>query len=217
MGRVRSERKLHPAVLLVRGSSRITREAEERRLPRFDHRLAPTLLHPRRNCCMYALSTCWNSHRHTDGRAMLREIRDLGFDHAELSHGIRISLLPGIFEAVAAGEIQISSLHNFCPLPMGVDRPAPNLYKFSSDDRRERESAFRHTLKTLDTAVRVKARLVVLHTGSVDMKDYTDKLIDLVAEGKKATPKYEKLCQELLAQREKKKARYVENAFELLR
>src|SRR6266540_137937 len=107
---------------------------------------------------MYSLSSCWNSHRHTDGRAMLREIRDLGFAYAELSHGIRISLLPGIFEAVSAGEIQISTLHNFCPLPMGVDRAAPNIYKFSSDDRRERESAFKHTLKTLDTAVRVKAK-----------------------------------------------------------
>jgi sugar phosphate isomerase/epimerase len=148
---------------------------------------------------------------------MLREIRDLGFEYAELSHGIRISLLPGIFEAVDSGEIQISTLHNFCPLPIGVDRAAPNLYQFSSDDRRERESAFKHTLKTLDTAVRVKARLVVLHTGSVEMKDYTDKLIDLVAEGKKDTPKYEKLCQEVLELREKKKARYVEYAYETLR
>ena len=34
---------------------------------------------------------------------MLREIAGMGFDHAELSHGIRISLLPGIFEAVDAG------------------------------------------------------------------------------------------------------------------
>jgi hypothetical protein len=40
---------------------------------------------------MYSLSTCWNSHRHTDGRAMLREVRDLGFEFAELSHGTRIS------------------------------------------------------------------------------------------------------------------------------
>ena len=76
---------------------------------------------------MYSLSTCWNSHRHTDGRALLREIRDLGFTHAELSHGTRISLMPGILDAVAAGEMRISSLHNFCPLPMGVDRAAPNL------------------------------------------------------------------------------------------
>src|ERR1044071_4488417 len=75
---------------------------------------------------MYSLSTCWNSHRHSDGRAMLREIRDLGFEYAELSHGTRISLMPGIIEAVTAGEIKISSLHNFCPLPMGVNNSAPN-------------------------------------------------------------------------------------------
>src|SRR5262245_35312871 len=165
---------------------------------------------------MYSLSTCWNSHRHTDGRAMLREIRELGFEYAELSHGIRISLLPGIFEAVDAGEIKISSLHNFCPLPMGVDRAAPNIYKFSSDDRRERDSAFKHTLRTPETAVRVRAQLVVLHTGCVDMKDYTDKLIELVGAGQQATPKYEKLCQEVLATREKKKSRYLQHAYELI-
>lgn len=148
---------------------------------------------------------------------MLREIRDLGFEYAELSHGIRISLLPGIFEAVEAGEIKISSLHNFCPLPMGIDRAAPNIYKFSSEDRRERESAFKHTLKTLETAVRVKAKLVVLHTGCVDMKDYTDTLIDMVGEGKKDTSKFQKLCDEVRQVREKKKARYMENALESIR
>ena len=166
---------------------------------------------------MYSLSSCWNSHRHTDGRAMLREIRDLGFEYAELSHGIRISLLPGIFEAVDAGEIKISSVHNFCPLPMGVDRPAPNIYKFSSDDRRERESAHKHTLKTLDTAVRVGAKLVVLHTGAVDMKDYTDRLIDMVGEKQRGTPKYDKLCAEAREKREAKKARAYENALDSIR
>ena len=96
---------------------------------------------------------------------MLREIHALGFDHAELSHGIRMSLLPGIFEAVDAGEIKISSLHNFCPLPMGVNHAAPNLYKFSSINPRERDNAWRHTLKTLETAARVQAPAVVLHMG----------------------------------------------------
>jgi hypothetical protein len=60
---------------------------------------------------MYAFSTCWNAHRHTDGRAMLREIRELGLQTAELSHNTRISLMPGIIEAVDAGEMRISSLH----------------------------------------------------------------------------------------------------------
>jgi len=165
---------------------------------------------------MYSLSTCWNSHRHTDGRAMLREIRDLGFEYAELSHGIRISLLPGIFEAVDAGEIKISTLHNFCPLPIGVNQANPNLFRFSSFDTRERENAWRYSLKTLETARRLNAKLVVLHLGSLDMKDYTDKLIGMVAAGQQQTAKYEKLCAEAIDRRELKKEKHLRLVHEIL-
>jgi len=154
---------------------------------------------------MFSFSTCWNSHRHTDGRAMLREIRDLGFEFAELSHGTRISLLPGILDAEDAGEMKISTLHNFCPLPMGVNHAAPNLYQFSDERPRERELALKHTFKSLDFAVRVKAQLVVLHVGSIQLKDYTDKLIEMIEAGEKDSPKYKKLCAELIEKREKKK------------
>jgi sugar phosphate isomerase/epimerase len=147
---------------------------------------------------------------------MLREIREMGFEYAELSHGIRISLLPGVFEAVEAGEIKISTLHNFCPLPMGVNHAAPNIFKFTSEDRRERENAYRHTLKTLETAERVQAKLVVLHMGAIDMKDYTDRMIDMVGAGLKDSPKYEKLCMEVMEKRESKKEKYVDLANELL-
>ncbi|MGN6385775.1 MAG: sugar phosphate isomerase/epimerase family protein [Verrucomicrobiota bacterium] len=147
---------------------------------------------------------------------MLREIREMGFEFAELSHGIRISLLPGVFEAVEAGEIKISTLHNFCPLPMGVNHAAPNIFKFTSEDRRERENAYRHTLKTLETAERVQAKLVVLHMGAIDMKDYTDRMIDMVGAGLKDSPKYEKLCMEVMEKRESKKEKYVDLANELL-
>src|SRR2546430_17548788 len=114
---------------------------------------------------------------------MLREIRDLGFEYAELSHGIRISLLPGIIEAVDAGEIKISHLHNFCPLPIGVNQANPNLFRFSSLDRRERENAWRYSLKTVEMAQRLKARLVVLHMGCIEMKEFTRKLIEMVGAG----------------------------------
>jgi sugar phosphate isomerase/epimerase len=166
---------------------------------------------------MYSLSTCWNAHRHTDGRAMLREIRDLGFGFAELSHDTRISLMPGILEAVDAGEIRISSLHNFCPLPMGVNHAAPNLYQFSAERPRERELALRYTLKTLDFAARIKAPLVVLHLGSIEMKDYTEKLLDLVARGEKDSPKYHKLCVELEEKREARKEPFMQRVREVLK
>jgi sugar phosphate isomerase/epimerase len=148
---------------------------------------------------------------------MLEEIRDMGFEYAELSHGIRISLLPGVFEAVDAKVVKISTLHNFCPLPMGITHAAPNIFKFTSDDRRERENAWRHTLKTIETAERVGARLVVLHMGAIEMRDYTDKLVDMVGEGLKESPKYEKLCLEVMEKRESKKERYVALANEMLK
>jgi sugar phosphate isomerase/epimerase len=148
---------------------------------------------------------------------MLEEIRALGFEYAELSHGIRISLLPGILDAVDSGLIKISSVHNFCPLPMGVERAAPNIFQFSSDDRRERENAFKHSIKSIETAARLKAPLVVLHMGSVDIKDYTDKLIDLIKDGKKDTPKFQKLAEEADRKRRDKGARYIEAAHDMLR
>ncbi len=148
---------------------------------------------------------------------MLREIRELGFEYAELSHGTRISQMPGILDAVDADEIRISSLHNFCPLPMGVNYSAPNLYQFSAERPRERELAARYTLKTLEFAERVKAPLVVLHLGSIEMKDYTSKLKDMLGRGEKGTPKYEKLCAEVSAKREAKKEKFVERTYETLR
>lgn len=148
---------------------------------------------------------------------MLREIRELGFRHAELSHGIRLSLVPGIIEAVDAGDIEITTLHNFCPLPLGISRAAPNVFKFTSLDKRERENALRHTLKTLELAERVKARLVVLHMGAVEIKDYTDKLLELLEAGYRETPKYRRLCEEAEVKREARKERHQEPAYELLR
>ena len=121
---------------------------------------------------------------------MLREIRDLGFDYAELSHGIRVSLVPGILEAVGAGEIKISSLHNFCPLPLGVNHAAPNLYQFSDERPRQRELAIKHTLKTFEFAERVQAPLVVLHLGSMELKDFGGKLEEMLERGERASPKY---------------------------
>jgi sugar phosphate isomerase/epimerase len=114
-----------------------------------------------------ALSTSWCSQRHQDGYAMLREMADLGFEHVELSHGIRITLVPGILRAVKEGVVKISSTHNFCPLPVGVMHAAPNLYEPSASGFQEHEQWVRYTKRTIDFAAQVNARVVVCHLGSV--------------------------------------------------
>jgi sugar phosphate isomerase/epimerase len=153
----------------------------------------------------YAFSTCWNSSRYSDGRAMLFEIHRLGFESAELSHGIRISLVEGIQSALKAGEIKITSLHNFCPLPLGVMYAAPNIFLLSSPDERERTRAITQTLKTIDFAVECRARAVVLHLGRIPTRRYTEKLIKLCKKGKQMLPRYARVKYKASLVREKKK------------
>jgi sugar phosphate isomerase/epimerase len=123
-----------------------------------------------------SLSTSWNSGRHTDGADMLRQIRDMGFTHAELGHGIRFSLWPGVLDAVEQGVIQISSLHNFCPVPLGVMRPSPNCYELTSPVPSIRRCAISCTIETIRNAAKLNVHTVVLHLGSSGMRRITGKL-----------------------------------------
>ena len=99
---------------------------------------------------------------------MLKEMAGLGFEYVELSHGIRITLVPGILKAVEEGIVKVASCHNFCPLPTGVTHAAPNLYVCSSLDGRERDQWMRHSKRTIDFAAQVKARKVVMHLGTAE-------------------------------------------------
>ncbi|HYP15951.1 MAG TPA: TIM barrel protein [Opitutus sp.] len=99
---------------------------------------------------------------------MAREMAELGFEYVELSHGVRITLVPGILRAVEDGIVKISSTHNFCPLPTGVLHAAPNLFEPSALESREHDSWLRHTKRSIDFAAQVKARVLVCHLGSVE-------------------------------------------------
>lgn len=166
---------------------------------------------------MIAFSTCWNSSRHTDGAEMLREIVDLGFDHIELGHGIRISLMPGIQKMFESGKIKFSSLHNFCPLPVEVMGASPDCYQFSSANPRERERAVKQTLQTIDFAERLGAPFVVMHLGEVSMKPITDALIKLIRKNDLLSRKYVREKIRAVKKREAAAPVYLERVKDCLR
>jgi sugar phosphate isomerase/epimerase len=141
---------------------------------------------------------------------MVHEARALGFEYIELGHGTRLSLLDGVQQAVTAGEIKISSLHNFCPLPLGVMGPAPDYYLPSSRDEGERHSAVQHTLRTIDWAAALGAKAVVLHLGRVQMRNYTMRLLDLYAAGKAETSRFLRLREKAVAVRDKKRQKHLD-------
>lgn len=98
---------------------------------------------------------------------MLVEARDLGFEYVELSHGTRIVLVEGILRAVEEGVVKVSSTHNFCPLPMGINHAAPNLFEPSARQVQEHDQWLRHTKRSIDFTAKVGASAMVTHLGSV--------------------------------------------------
>jgi sugar phosphate isomerase/epimerase len=165
---------------------------------------------------MLSFSTCWNSGRHQDGEEMLNEILALGFDRVELGHGVRLSLFEGIQRRLEKGGFTISSLHNFCPLPIEITRAAPDCYQFSSMDARERERALKHTYQTIEFAERFGAKYVVLHLGRTPLDDYTGKLVRRAEVGMIHSREYVREKLECIKKRHEKSPAYFQRAKDCL-
>jgi sugar phosphate isomerase/epimerase len=161
---------------------------------------------------MLSLSTCWNSHRHQEGGQIALEARALGFTHIEVSHGLKVSHLPGLLQAVSEQVIQVSSVHNFCPPPVEVMMDAPDAFEFTSHREGERIRALNLTESTLEMTARLGARRVVLHMGSVLMKPYTERLENLTLAGKIYSREYTKLKLEFVERRARHSQAYLDMA-----
>jgi sugar phosphate isomerase/epimerase len=165
---------------------------------------------------MLSFSTCWNSSRHTEGEALVEEIVAMGFDTIEISHGLKVSLLPGIKKAFEAGRVKVSGLHNFCPSPVELMIDAPDAYEFTSHRPHDRDRAMSLTLKTIEFAAQFHARYVVLHLGSVPIKKFTARLEELTLAGRLHSREYVKLKLAMVSQREKLAPLYFLRAKEAL-
>jgi sugar phosphate isomerase/epimerase len=167
---------------------------------------------------MLSFSTCWNSSRHQDGAAMIEEILALGFDTVELGHGTRVSLLAGIQRLFDSGRFRVSSLHNFCPLPVEVTTANPDCYEFTSHRSLDRERAVKLTRQTIDCAVRLGATYVVLHLGRVHtMRPCTRELIALAKEGRLLSKAAIQLKIAAVREREASGPSYLQRALECLK
>lgn len=161
---------------------------------------------------MLSLSTCWNSHRYHDGRELADEARALGFEFIEISHGTKVSLIPGLMQAYDSGVVRVSSVHNFCPSPVEVLIDAPDAYEFTSHRPFDRERAMRLSLRTIETAVRFGANRIVMHMGSVPLHGYTAKLEKMALAGEIYSRAYIDLKLKFVTAREKVSAFYLDRA-----
>lgn len=133
----------------------------------------------------FSLSTSWNAFRHSSGEEMLFEIEALGFTDVELGFNLSREMLDGVKKEVSARRMRVSSVHNYCPVPDGMERQKalPDCFSMSSGDTAERAAAVKFAKRSVDTAAELGAGAVVLHCGRVEMEDSTRELIGLCRQG----------------------------------
>ena len=147
---------------------------------------------------------------------MIRELLDMGFETVELSHGLPLSLLPGIQQACREGIVRVSGVHNFCPSPIEVQVDAPDCYEFSSKRSSDRERAMRLTRQSLQTASELGGSYLVLHMGSVAMKMFTPRLEAFMEQGRIYSRDFVKCKLEAVTARQKAAAVAYRRAVETL-
>ncbi|MFA5145222.1 MAG: TIM barrel protein [Candidatus Omnitrophota bacterium] len=163
-----------------------------------------------------ALSMSWNAFRYDNGRDALFEIKALGFRGLELSFNLTSAIVRDIGKVLKDGRagLNIRSLHNFCPIPDGLERKEalPDCYSLASLRQKERKLAVKYTKRTIDTAADLGAKAVVLHCGRVDVPDRTRDLIQLFERGLKDSKEFKALKNDIVRERESLSKPFFESA-----
>jgi len=166
------------------------------------------------NQSRFAISTAWNFDVHSDIRGMLSQIKEVGFDAIEVGYNFTSQRLKELISSVEATGIKVVSVHNFCPLPSEVrlDRSLTDCYRLSCLDEKERRKAVDYTKRSIDTACLVSCQAVIIHAGTVELKDdYVSVVLRLYNEGKSNSEEYRKAKERLLAARQAKREGYLES------
>ena len=115
----------------------------------------------------FSLSTNWNNGRLDDGAAIAGEAEALGFDSLELGFRTQPEQLPGFRSRL--DRMPVTSVHAYCPVPIGAPSGHPELYQLCSPDPNERALAHMLLEKTFACAADLGAKVVVFHAGYADL------------------------------------------------
>jgi sugar phosphate isomerase/epimerase len=163
----------------------------------------------------FSLSTSWNASGYTNGWAMIEEIKAAGFDTVELSFALSKEMVDQAAEIYRSGDIKVSSLHNMCPIPVGMDRAkaSPDYYSMSSLHEDERKHACEIAANTIGYAKALGARAVVLHTGFVNVRDRLRELAAAFSDKEK----FARIKSEMMRDREAIKRPYIDSLIKSLK
>ena len=156
----------------------------------------------------------WAKGRFGNMAEFVARARESGFTHVEANASVPPRRLDELIET----SVPISSVHSPCPAVLSSKGiPAANL-SLSSLNRSEREEVVNFAKKTIDLALKVGAKAVVLHMGEVPIDLSLDaKLRRLYRQNLAQTKEYNQIKERLISQRTSQVPPYLEAARKSLR
>lgn len=159
------------------------------------------------------MSTSWNAAAAGSGRQIIDEVTALGFKTLEVDYRVTAEAAMEILGAVRRREISVSSVHNFTPLAPGEKPSSSGGHKLSltSLDESERQRAVDLTLVSVEFALQLGARALVLHLGETDLgREYAKELSGIVRAKGVSCPEAEGLRERIKAERAGRAAPFVD-------
>lgn len=161
-----------------------------------------------------ALSTMWWDKERMTAAEFFRAGREMGFARFELNHQIP----PEYLEDMDLQHFSIGSLHDPCPAYIPAKMLEQADIQITSTDETLRHKAVDGIKKTLDFAIRIHARHVVIHPGRIP-GDHSgdDQLRLLYRSGRKDSPEYEEIREKVVRDRAQRAAPHLESCLKSLR
>ena len=160
-----------------------------------------------------SISTAWNCAADKSLKLALDEIKELGLSNIEVGYNFKRDRLDELVALIPNYGFQVSSLHNYCPLPESAmpNRSVLDCYRLSALDERERAKAVEFTKNTIDTANVLSCPVVVIHAGTVELDGAPhQRLLTLFREGKRDSSEYEKAKSEFLDKRRENSGKFLD-------
>lgn len=155
----------------------------------------------------------WGIGRFDDLRKFVSKALELGFEEVELNYDVTALMLSQIVDT----GVRISSLHNYCPAPEDEAGRRIRGLLMSSLDEKKRHLAVKYTKRTIDAARSLGVRVVVVHSGGLDLAAEEGRLHSLFERGQVGSREYERVKEALIARREEVRKPHLEVLMDSLR
>ncbi len=149
--------------------------------------------------------------RNINWQDIKNKLIQLSLNSLELNADISIEWMPQIIKDKENNQINILSLHNFCPavekIPDG--KFGFNAYSLNSEDEEERNIAIKYTLRTIDYAEKLNAT-VILHLGDIPTQPSGYEIYKFALQFGINSEIYPKYKDEILLSRKENKHKYMQ-------